>query len=138
MSCFEGRDHVRFAFGTVARHDLPGLVRSGACLVQPYTRFLTPGIAVLGLTFGRPIIAPDSASLRALLPAQAHRFLFDPSSPLDFRRAVTEALKLGGGEQFSLRAALLDHAHYLRPERTARAFGHLLDDVVSGLDPLAA
>jgi len=137
-SCFAGRDHVGFAIGPVARQDVPRRVRDSACLVQPCTRFLTPGIAVLGLTFGRPVVAPDSASLRALLPRLAHRFLFDPSSPLDFRRAVTEALDLGEGELFSVRAALLDHAHYLRPQRSGRAFGRLLDDVVMGVDPVTA
>jgi beta-1,4-mannosyltransferase len=58
------------------------------CVVLPYRDVLTSGTALLALSFGRPVIAPDLGSMRDHIDAKSG-ILYDPDDP----SALTHALK---------------------------------------------
>ncbi len=58
--------------------DVPALLRAHRGVVLPYARVLTSGVAMLAMSFGRPIIAPDLPQLREVLPASQHPLLYPP------------------------------------------------------------
>jgi len=61
--------------------------------ITPYRQILTSGSAILALSFGRPVIAPNLGNLRDIIHAR-NGILYDPASPaglLDAMGAVRNA-----------------------------------------------
>jgi len=57
------RLHAEF----IADEDIQHYVLAGDALVLPYAEILTSGSAMLGLSFGRPVVAPNAGGLRDMV-----------------------------------------------------------------------
>jgi len=72
----------------IENEELPLFFSAADVLVTPYRDILTSGVAILGLTFGVPVIAPTIGCLPELL-ADGAGLLYDPSN----NEALSEALE---------------------------------------------
>jgi glycosyltransferase involved in cell wall biosynthesis len=126
-----GRQRVTIEPRNVPDEDVATLFRGAECLVLPYERFLTSGVALLALTLGVPTIAPATNAMRELFPALAHPLLYRPGEVEDFQRAVSETVGLAASERADLVRALVARARYLRPEKTGALLGALYDRVLA-------
>lgn len=68
--------------------ELQRYVLAGNVLVIPYTEILTSGSAMLGLSFGRPVIAPDAGGLRDMINSQCG-LLYKAGAPEHLFNALT-------------------------------------------------
>ncbi len=94
-------------------------------VVLPYTEILTSGAAILAMSFGRPIIAPDRGALRDHVPPIAVRSVRSRHGRTDWRRRC----KAAPGRQYS-EAEILAHASTLSWDLLAKTF---VDRIRSGV-----
>lgn len=104
--------------------------RASRAVVLDYERHLSSGVALLALSFGRPLLAPRLPGLLEILPAAAHPLLFIPDSAEDLRRAAAEILGMQPGEYAALAQACLERARHYHPRRISRILGALYDEVL--------
>lgn len=116
----------------VPSSDIAALFRSVGAIVLPYTRFLTSGVAVLGLTLGVPVVAPDTSQMRELFPAAAHDLLFNPRSVLDFRRSVLGAVRLSAARRALIAKQSLLRAQDSSAQAISLRLGSIYDEVLRG------
>lgn len=109
--------------------DLPALMRRARGLVLPYRSLLSSGVALLAMTFGRPIVAPDVRQLRDILPLAARRFLYKPHNAGSLAARMRELVTLEADEQRQLRSDLQRAAMRYHPERVGARLFDLLDAV---------
>lgn len=84
------KNGVRFLPGYVPDQELPIFLAASDLTVFPYRSAISSGGAVLALSFGRPIIAPDSPAFSHLVTDDTG-ILYDPDIP----GALTAALRTG-------------------------------------------
>lgn len=123
---FNGDEDVVLDFRNVAESEVAGLFHDSAAVLLPYNRFLTSGVALLALTFGSLIIAPNVIQMRETIPRAGWDLLYDPSSEDDMRRAIAAALNMSPEERLNIRSVMLDRAEYLHPSRIGREFYKVL------------
>lgn len=107
--------------GTVPDERMQVYLRAADMLVLPYRDVLTSGSAILGMTFGLPIIAPRIGCLPETLDGCS--ILYDADLPWGLRSALDQALRAdlsALGAQASASAAALDWGPI--GERTARVY----------------
>ena len=109
--------------------DLPALMRRVRGLVLPYRALLGSGVALLAMTFGRPIVAPDVRQVRDLLPFAALRFLYRPRDAGSLAARMRDLVALGEDQQRQLRRDLQGAALRFHPERVGARLFALLDAV---------
>lgn len=100
--------------------DVPRLLRSAACVVLPYERVLTSGVALLAMSVGAMLVAVDIPQMRELLPARSRRFLYPRGNAEAFRRAVADVFALSAEER---RAVILENlavARIVHPRNVAQ------------------
>jgi beta-1,4-mannosyltransferase len=104
----------------IADEDIHRYVLAGNVLVLPYAEILTSGSAMLGLSFGRPVIAPNAGGLRDMVNS-ASGLLYDA----DDANGLLEALRHIRTLHFSERA-IIDHARTFDWLDAARVLAQLL------------
>jgi beta-1,4-mannosyltransferase len=134
---FASRDDVTWDLTYVPREDVPALFRSASCLMLPYTRVLTSGVAMLALTVGGIIVAPAVPTFVELLPGPLRRYLYDPDKPSDAQRAVSEVLQLTPEESLERRLQGAAHASKFHPSIISDRLGAIYDEL-SGRARLSA
>ena len=70
---FAERSDIGWKLHFIPDEELGPLFRRAACLVLPYERFLTSGIALLALTLGAVIVAREAPQFTELVPEPARR-----------------------------------------------------------------
>ncbi|MBX9751866.1 MAG: glycosyltransferase [Roseococcus sp.] len=125
-----GRASLDWQIRRITDAETAQLFRSTRAVVLDYERHLTSGVALLALSFGRPLVAPRLPGLVEILPAAAHRLLFTPGSAEDLRRAAVEALGMDPATRAALAEACLDRARHYHPQRISRILGGLYDEVL--------
>jgi hypothetical protein len=124
------RRDVHWDIRRVPDDEVPGLIRTAACVVVAYREFLTSGVAMLVLSAGGVLVGPESSQLRELLPPGGHRFLFAPGKKATLRSAVDAVLALGDSERAALITAGLDIADASRPAVAAAELGRVYERVL--------
>lgn len=82
-----GDARVHYAPGFLPDEELAAAVEACDVVVLPYREFLTSGAAVLAMTYGKPIIAPDRGCFRELLGPTGNP-LYDDGSPSGLAGAI--------------------------------------------------
>ena len=77
--------------GPVPDAQVQVLFTAADVVVLPYRQILNSGVLMLGLTFAKPVVAPENAVTRDTLES-GHIHLFDPKSDEDLHRAIREAI----------------------------------------------
>jgi beta-1,4-mannosyltransferase len=77
--------------GFVRHEEMQVYLRACDVLVTPYNEVLSSGSAILGLSFGRPVIAPAIGCLKDLI-VEGCGFLYDPSQPDGLQDAMRAAM----------------------------------------------
>lgn len=126
-----GRARVSVEPRNVPDDEVAALFRTAECLVLPYERFLTSGVALLALTLGLPTVAPASDAMHELFPPSGHRLLYRPGDAADFRRAVLETVGLSDDGRADLIRDLIARARYLRPAKAGALLGAVYDRVLA-------
>jgi glycosyltransferase involved in cell wall biosynthesis len=126
------RTDVQLDLRRIPDSEVAPLFSSVSCLVLGYSRFLTSGAALLGLSLEVPIVAPRVPQMTELLPTEVHRFLYTPEDADDFRRAVAEATSLDSGQLELTRATLRQRADDYRPEKMSAVLGSIYDELRAG------
>ena len=88
----------------IADEDIHRYVLAGNVLVLPYAEILTSGSAMLGLSFGRPVIAPNAGGLRDMVNS-ACGLLYDAGDAKGLLEALRRVRTLSFSEQ-----AIIEHA----------------------------
>jgi glycosyltransferase involved in cell wall biosynthesis len=106
---------VRFVPDFVPDAEVQRYLVAADALVLPYRQILTSGMAMVGLGFGRPVVAPRLGGLPDVVD-EGSGLLYDPTRP----DALAAAMDRVRGLRFS-EAAIREHARSFRWEDTARA-----------------
>jgi len=107
-------DRVTFRPGFIQDVDIQLYIEAIDAMVIPYTEILTSGSAMLALSFGRPVIAPDRGNLRALVPPSCG-ILYDESGGL------LQAMRLAPSRAFDAQV-IREHAKRFNWEASAARF----------------
>lgn len=98
-------------------------------IVLPYRDILNSGSAYLGLTYGKPVIAPAIGCIPAIF-GSTNEFLYDPSDPQALESALQDALSHNNLEDIG--NANLDRAKSFTWDRTAKNFRAVYNSTISG------
>lgn len=126
---FGSNPRIDFDYRSVPSEDVATTIRSGRCLVLPYERFLTSGVALLGITLGVPVVAPDTPQMREFLPPANHCLLFDSKQTDDVMNAIERAMDLSDSAVNELRRQHHERAQHFSPQRVSRRLGDLFDSL---------
>lgn len=102
--------------------EIQGFVLAGDVMVVPYAEILTSGSVMLGLSFGRPIIAPNLGGLRDTVSDQCG-LLYEPSDPGNLLRAMKNVQSMSFSE-----GLILDCASTFDWENAANALGRVMEN----------
>lgn len=127
VESYAGRDGVDLEIENVANEDVAGLFSGARCVVIPYERFLTSGVALLAITFGTPVVASDVPQMRELLPATNHDFLFKPGDAQGLRDALARIMSLSKNDFRAVSKENRKRAEYYKPQRISSRLGELFD-----------
>ena len=81
--------NVKIVPHSIPDEELQVYLNAADCVVLPYRAILTSGTALLALSFGRPVIAPDLGSMRDHVDADSG-ILYDPEEPHALARALRD------------------------------------------------
>jgi len=95
---------VDFAPRSIPDEEMQIYLNAADCVVLPYRDVLTSGAAMLALSFGRPVIAPDLGCIRDHIDAQSG-ILYDAQEP----SALASALRQIRSHSFDS-GAIIEHA----------------------------
>ncbi len=109
--------------------EVPSLLRSAACVVLPYERVLTSGVALLAMSVGAMIVAIDIPQLRELLPVQSLPYLYPRGDGRALRAVIRDVFALSREHRLRIVSANLDVARARRPAIVARQLAAIYDDV---------
>ncbi len=122
-----GRRDVEWDVRHVPAHDVPVLLRSASCVVLPYERVLTSGVALVAMSVGALLVAVDIPQMRELLPEENHRFLYARGDGAALRRVVGDVFALPALERARVIAANLAVARERRPAIVAQRLATIYD-----------
>ena len=120
---------LTLSFERVPDEALGDMFASASCLILPYKRFLTSGAALLGITAGVPIVAPDCAQMRELLPPQNHEYLFQPGNADSLKTCLVKLRDLSQEETGTLKNACRKRAEQYHPSKISTKLGQLYDSL---------
>ena len=123
------RNDVRWDIRHVPDPEVPRLLRSAACVILPYERVLTSGVALLAISVGAMIVAADYPQLRELLPLPSHRYLYRQGDAHAFHRIIDDVLALSPEERRLILETNLAVARELRPRKIARCLATIYREV---------
>lgn len=132
------RGDVHWDIRHVPDVETPRLLRSAACVVLPYERILTSGVALLAITVGAVLVAVDVPQLRELLPPKSQRFLYRRGDADALRRAIDAVLALSNDDRRAMIEANLAVAEQVHPRKVARELAQLYDRFALPTLPAAA
>ncbi len=124
---FSDLKSATFDYRRVEDADLAAMLRAASCVVLPYHRFLTSGIALLALSAGTPIVGPRLPQLIETLPAEQHDFLYTPGDVGALAAAIIRAAGLGDCERRAVTSANRARAYEFRPSQISDLFGRCLE-----------
>lgn len=119
---FSNDEKIELDFRFVDDSDLFGLLRTSTCVVLPYHRFLTSGIALLALSAGVPLIGPHVPQLVDVFPPEQHEFMFKPGDAASMARALERVASMNEDDYQRLSAMNIEQAKRLHPERISSVF----------------
>ncbi len=125
------RTDVRWDLRHVPGAEIPGLLRSAACVVLPYERIFSSGVALLAMSVGAMLVAVDTPQLRELLPATSQGYLYSRGDCEAFRRVIDDALALSPMRRRAILEANLAVAREVRPREIARRLATIYREVVA-------
>ena len=100
--------------------EAPGLLRSAACVVLPYERVLTSGVALLAMSVGAMLVAVDIPQLRELVPDVNHRFLYPRADTAAFQAVIDTVLSLSRRDRRDAVSSNISVARDICPLKVAR------------------
>ena len=124
-----GRTDITWDVRRIPDAEVPNLMRDARCVVLPYERFLTSGVALLCISLGVPLIGPRTRALEEVVPVAAQSLLFDPEAPGDLARVVDAAFALSPEDYLALREACVDRARHFHPQRIGRLLQQVYDEL---------
>ncbi|WP_276271763.1 glycosyltransferase [Haloarcula litorea] len=86
-----GDDRIRTVLEFVPDEEIQTYMRAADVVVLPFNDVLTSGSLILGMTFERPVVAPDTGCAGELLD-EAGGFPYDPADPDGLERSLRSAL----------------------------------------------
>lgn len=111
----------------VLDNEVPDLLRAYRGIVLPYERFLTSGVALLGMTFGRPLVAPDLPQIREILPRSAQTLLYTPGDAASLAEKMRLLHDMSVDELKTIHADMLTRAKYYASPRISERLFDLFD-----------
>ena len=87
-----GHDNIAIFDRYIPDDDIQLFMNAADILVLPYLDILTSGTAILGMTFAKPVIAPDIGCVPDIINSEGG-FLYNPNRQTDLGRAMQNAIK---------------------------------------------
>ena len=98
---------VDFRLGVVPEEDVEHYFNAADVVVLSHREGLNSGVAVLGMSFGKPVVGPDIGCLGWVLRA-GRNAVYDPADPAGLRQAMERAAQLDPEEVASANLALAE------------------------------
>jgi glycosyltransferase involved in cell wall biosynthesis len=111
--------------------EVPSLLRAATCVVLPYERVLTSGVALLAMSVGAMIVGVDIPQFRDVLPPASQRFLYAAGDGADLRRTIVAVRALLPSERRAIVDEHLRIAERVRPEIIAGRLAAIYDAVLA-------
>ncbi len=119
----------------IPNEDIPEVFAQAHAYVLPSAQTFTSGTAMLALSFGLPIIAPDTAAHRDTTPEACHDLLYQPHNARGLIRMLRHVMQMTDQELSEKRQACFDFATARHPENVSQMLANTLKELVgeSGL-----
>lgn len=115
-------------FRHVRNADVGSLFRSHAGVIIS-SNGLTSGVAVLALTFGIPVIAPDTPTMRELYPLDCHFLLYRMNSANDLQAAILRLMQLPPESRARVSASYMEQALRFHPAAVSLRLRGIYDEL---------
>lgn len=111
--------------------DIPALFGGANFYVAPFRDLFTSGSIMLALTYGLPVLGPDTPAMRETTPSECHDLLYpDDGHPRRLLRAMTAAVEMDKAERDERRAACFRYAQERSPLAMSRILMRAIEDVL--------
>lgn len=87
----DGDPRIRFSPGFVADEDVQTFIEASDVMVFPFEDVLSSGSVILGLSFGRTCVCPDTGCMRDIL-SEDDAYLYSPTDPSGLLEALRRAV----------------------------------------------
>jgi beta-1,4-mannosyltransferase len=114
--------HVELVPRSIPDEELEVFLNAANCIVLPYRDVLTSGAALLALSFGRPVVAPDLGALRDHVDSRCGVLY-----PADQPQGLAHALKEIRGRKFDPRA-IMEHARQFTWSKLADVLRDIVEE----------
>ncbi len=124
--------NVTLNLNRVPDSDVPGIFSAADVFLAPFSdQVLTSGSVMLAQTFGLPIIAPNTGSMRESTPQSNHKFLFDPEDQNAFRRSMEVFCTLDRKKMLHLRAEAFEFSRTNAPDNISTALSKEIGSLIA-------
>jgi beta-1,4-mannosyltransferase len=124
------RDDIQWDRLKIDDAELANVFNSASCVLLPYERMLNSGVALLAMTFGTPVIGPDTPPLRETLPPAARDLLYMPGNMKDLCSKISWFFGLSQEGKENIKNALLAEARMRNPRIVGSRLGEIYDELL--------
>lgn len=111
---------------------IPSVFSQAHAYVLPSTQTFTSGTAMLAMTFGLPVVAPDIEPHRQTTPDSCHDLLYPAQNPRGLIRMMMKVMEMSDSELAEKRRACFEFAQERAPERISRKLAEALTVLRNG------
>jgi len=109
-------ENVTFHDRFLPNDEFRDIVASTHVCLAPFHRLLTSGSVNMALTYGLPVIGPDSEPMKSHLPEALHPFLYREGNVRTMMFKMRQMIDMSDEELLHLRQLSMDYAWSIRPE----------------------
>ncbi len=115
----------------VSDEDIPNLFGGANFYVAPFRDLFTSGSIMLALTYGLPVLGPNTPAMRETTPRECHDLLYhDDDHPRRLLRAMTMAGQMNPAERKERRAICFQFAQERSPQAMSRILMRAIENVL--------
>lgn len=126
-------ENVRFHDQFLPDEEFREIIASAHVCLAPFSRLLTSGSVNLALTFGLPIIGPNTDAMKDHLPNELHGFLYRDGNLRSMMFKMREVIDMPDETLSELRRVSMDHAWKARPSLQSQA----LRNEITSINPVS-
>ncbi|WP_051927649.1 glycosyltransferase family 4 protein [Ruegeria halocynthiae] len=123
-------DAVTVTGTRIPNEDIPKVFAQAHAYILPSTQTFTSGTAMLALSFGLPIIAPDTAAHRGTTPESCHDLLYQPHHTKGLIRMIRHVIQMTDEELSERRQACFDFAQARAPHVISGQLKRVFEDMI--------
>ena len=109
--------------------EIPAIFAASQVYLAPVQSLFTSGSIMLALSFGLPVIGPDTREMRETTPEECHHLLYPPEAPRGLIRSMRAAVAMSRKDLLEARRACFRFAQDRSPQNIGQQMRALLEGV---------